>query len=157
MGFVASVFTHVPYMDYFTQSRLLWTPPQRSARQTAVEKFRRDINRKHGLKLGMCSILSILKCIIEHHHQQTMPTCTSTPSRTICSGWTWRSTCASSSRFLLIQYDLLPANCLIGHSLSYRLVSSNRVGSLKSLCGSQVPGSTMQKTSFAGGTTASPS
>ncbi|KAJ2922204.1 hypothetical protein H1R20_g14881, partial [Candolleomyces eurysporus] len=39
-------------MDYFTQSRLLWTPPRRSANQTGVEKFRRDINRRHGLKLA---------------------------------------------------------------------------------------------------------
>ncbi|KAF5317226.1 hypothetical protein D9611_003848 [Ephemerocybe angulata] len=39
-------------MDYFAQSRLLWTPPSRSANQTAVEKLRRDINRKHGLKLA---------------------------------------------------------------------------------------------------------
>jgi hypothetical protein len=50
------------YMDYFSQSQLLWTPDKSLSKKSSVEALRAFINRRHGLNLGNSTLyVSTLK------------------------------------------------------------------------------------------------
>ena len=44
------------YMDYFSQSQLLWTPDKSFSTNSSVEALRAFINGRHGLNLGNSSL-----------------------------------------------------------------------------------------------------